>query len=364
VHRAGALTARQRGDGYAQFGRLIGDTFEKSIKGEVGKKLGLTIKTGEIRYLERKVQLIEAVCEGRLATTAEDAVARVLASRSRMSDELNILEIGVLFGVSSIFMHTALMPFYDRVRLVLLDPFEGYYGPDHLDPLTGQRITRPALERNLARAAIPSEDVTVLEGFSTDDAILEQAKGNGPFDVIVIDGDHSYEGVKADFERYAGLLETDGVLIVDDYGSDDWPDVTRFVDTVVAADKRFEHLGSLSRTAIFRKLPESSRKRAASHSRTNVSASKAQKSSTDQTKNLETGSSKAGSAKSSVTKSAKKAAKKKAVTSTKSATKKKAKASPRTKAKKATPKASRSLAEEIAGGEAEAKDVPAGATKA
>ena len=378
VHRAGALTARQRGDGYAQFGRLIGDAFEKSVKGEIGKKLGLSIKTGEIRYLERKVQQIEAMCEGRLATTAEDAVARVLASRSRNTDELKILEIGVLFGVSSVFMHTALAPFYDRVRLVLLDPFDGYYGPDHLDPLTGQRVTRSALERNLARAAIPSADVLVLEGFSTDDAILEQAQEEGPFDVVVIDGDHSYEGVKADFERYAGLLETDGVLIVDDYGSEDWPDVTKFVDTVVASDKRFEHLGSLSRTAIFRKLPESSRKRSAPKSKSKASASQAPGDRAEGQKTTDTPSSGATAGKkqaqsgSGVVGSTKKVTKKKAAAASKidkaskagKVTKKKTKATSRTKAKTSVSKARPSLAEEIAGTPDESASAAAGATKA
>lgn len=252
VKNASSLTGRLRGDGYAQFNRLIGAEFIKEVQEKVGPRLGVELSQRELRYLERKVQNMEALCEGRLATTSEDAVARVLAARSRVAEELNILEIGVLFGVGAAFMHTALSPFYERVRLVLLDPFDGYYGPEHLDPLTGQRVSRSAVERNLARATIPAGDVTILAGFSTDDGVREQARKAGPYDVIVIDGDHSYEGVKADFERYAEMLSPGGVLIVDDYGSEDWPDVTKYVDQVVSADDRFEKLGSLSRTAIFR----------------------------------------------------------------------------------------------------------------
>ncbi len=250
---ASSLTGRLRGEGYAQFGRLIGVDFIKEIQGELGQKLGIDISQREVRYLERKVQHLEAMCEGRMATTSEDAVARVLAARSQRVDELRVLEIGVLFGVSAALMHTALTPFYKRVRLVLLDPFDGYYGSDHLDPLTGQKVSRAAVERNLTRAAIRSEDVEILEGFSTDDKIMKAAENQGPYDVIVIDGDHSYDGVKADFDRYAGMVESGGILIVDDYGSDDWPEVTKFVDAVVKADDRFEQIGTLSRTAIFKR---------------------------------------------------------------------------------------------------------------
>ena len=250
---ASSLTGRLRGEGYAQFGRLIGADFIKEIQGDLGKKLGVDISQREVRYLERKVQHLEAMCEGRMATTAEDAVARVLAARSQRGDEIKVLEIGVLFGVSAAIMHTALTPFYKKVQLVLLDPFDGYYGSDHLDPLTGQKVSRAAVERNLTRAAIRTDDVKILEGFSTDDAIMQAARDEGPYDVIVIDGDHSYDGVKADFERYAEMVAPGGVLIVDDYGSDDWPDVTKYVDKVVKSDNRFEQVGTLSRTAIFKR---------------------------------------------------------------------------------------------------------------
>ena len=260
---ASSLTGRLRGEGYAQFGRLIGADFIKEIQGDLGKKLGVDISQREVRYLERKVQHLEAMCEGRMATTAEDAVARVLAARSQRGDEIKVLEIGVLFGVSAAIMHTALTPFYKKVQLVLLDPFDGYYGSDHLDPLTGQKVSRAAVERNLTRAAIRSDDVKILEGFSTDDTIMQAAREEGPYDVIVIDGDHSYDGVKADFERYAEMVASGGVLIVDDYGSDDWPDVTKYVDKVVKSDDRFEQVGTLSRTAIFKRNASPAKKTAA-----------------------------------------------------------------------------------------------------
>jgi predicted O-methyltransferase YrrM len=42
------------------------------------------------------------------------------------------------------------------------------------------------------------------------------AQGSVPVDLIFIDGDHSYEGVKQDFEIYAPLVRSDGLIAFHD----------------------------------------------------------------------------------------------------------------------------------------------------
>ena len=42
-------------------------------------------------------------------------------------------------------------------------------------------------------------------------------RGHGsPFDLILIDGDHTYEGVRQDFETYSSLLASDGIVAIHD----------------------------------------------------------------------------------------------------------------------------------------------------
>jgi predicted O-methyltransferase YrrM len=50
---------------------------------------------------------------------------------------------------------------------------------------------------------------------------IERALGGQPIDVLFIDGDHSYEGVRSDYETYRDLVRDGGVIgfhdIVEDY---------------------------------------------------------------------------------------------------------------------------------------------------
>ena len=250
VRTASSLLGRLRGDGYVQFSRILTGEAEKQLS-----EFGVTTVPAELRYLERKLHVVEGLCEGRLAGSTDDAVARALVARLFKGDELRILEIGVLFGVGSIFMHHALNPFYKSVHLTLLDPFDGYYGSDHLDPLTGQPVSLAAVERNLLRCGVPSEDVTVVPAFSTDDDALALVRERAPFGAVIIDGDHSGEGIKQDFERYADLVAPGGVLIVDDYGSEDWPAVTDYTDAVIESDSRFERVALIGKTVAYRRKP-------------------------------------------------------------------------------------------------------------
>ncbi|MEO1717871.1 MAG: class I SAM-dependent methyltransferase [Planctomycetota bacterium] len=242
------LSSRLRGEGYVRFSRVLsGEAIEAA------SAFGAKVTPAHLKYLERKLQVIEGICEGRLAGSVDDAIGRVLAGHLVRGKELRILEIGVLFGVGAAFMHHALAPRHSRVLLTLLDPFQGYYGKDQLDPPTGLPVTRASVERNLARCGIDDEGVTILEGFSNDESIREQAEQSGPYHVIVIDGDHSAEGVRGDFEGYAEMLRSGGLLIIDDYGSDDWPDVTAFVDQTVRSDPRFKPVAVMGKTAVFKR---------------------------------------------------------------------------------------------------------------
>lgn len=73
------------------------------------------------------------------------------------------------------------------------------------------------------RFAQPGQRVVSLAGDSHAEetaAGLERLLEGQPLDVLFIDGDHSYDGVRADFERYAPLVRSGGIVALHDINED------------------------------------------------------------------------------------------------------------------------------------------------
>ena len=72
------------------------------------------------------------------------------------------------------------------------------------------------------------QNVFVIDGDSHAPSTVERVRrvlGSRKVDFLFIDGDHSYEGVRQDFENYVGLLNDVGVIAFHDINPDYW---TRF----------------------------------------------------------------------------------------------------------------------------------------
>ena len=114
------------------------------------------------------------------------------------------LEIGSFEGASAVW----LMDNRPDLQLSCVDIF----GPA-FDDVTGEYEQR--FERNVAEYG---DRITKLKGKSAD--VLKTLPRRATYDLIYIDGDHSYEGAKIDAELAYPLLKKGGVLIFDDYNND------------------------------------------------------------------------------------------------------------------------------------------------
>ena len=123
---------------------------------------------------------------------------------------------------------------------------------DNPDLFTPIPVIADVFRDNMRRVGATDEDVEIVVGLAEADEIRHQMSDR-EFEVLVIDGDHSFEGVKRDFENYADHVVPGGYIIIDDYQGPSWPDVTRFVDETVFTDPRFEMVSGHLRTAVVRR---------------------------------------------------------------------------------------------------------------
>lgn len=61
-------------------------------------------------------------------------------------------------------------------------------------------------------AHLQFKDFTLIEGDGATLGVIEQVRRHGPYDFIFIDGDHTYEGVSADWNNYQEMVRPGGIV--------------------------------------------------------------------------------------------------------------------------------------------------------
>lgn len=229
--------------------RLISPDDRSELEAHWLPRLGLGLSREAIHYIERRVLTIEQMSDGRLAAASADAVFRVLVALSIDGADLEVLEIGTLFGVNATVFHDMLGTSGNHVTQTLVDLFEGYYGSDKPDQYTGLVVSEELVDNNLRRAGADEGDFRLIKGDSLSTEVVEQV-ADRQYDLVLIDGDHSYEGVSGDFQRYWPLVKPGGFLLIDDYGAPSWPSVTRFVDELKSDPQFDREIEVFARTAL------------------------------------------------------------------------------------------------------------------
>jgi predicted O-methyltransferase YrrM len=235
---------------FQRFNRTLSEPQIQTFLSDWAKPLGLELNKARLGYLANRSCSLEGQMKGRLATSVEAVVLRCLVALATKRTEVSILEIGTLFGVGAAAVYEAAANECDSVHLTVIDPRDGYYASGHRDILTGARVNETTLRHNWSRAPIPEENYTIIKYLSTESAALEEARQR-EYDVLIIDGDHSFDGVKFDFEHYASMVRPGGYILFDDYDVEEWPDIKRYVDTEVVGLRTLYRIGAAFRTAVF-----------------------------------------------------------------------------------------------------------------
>jgi FkbM family methyltransferase len=241
-----------------QHARLLDDAALARLEKHWAPLFGLHLRPSALAYLAHQICIAEDRCDGRLATAIETAMLRQLALRSLPGPEIDLLEIGTLFGIGGGLLYRLRGDRITRLRLTLVDPLNGYYAAGEPDPVTGVMVGVDTVKRNLRALDVPEENVILLQGLSTDEDIVAAAKQRR-YDFALIDGDHSGEGVRRDFELYGPLIRPGGLVLFDDYDTKEWPEIKPAVDDLMKAAEGWEWVGAEWRTGIARRLPSGGR---------------------------------------------------------------------------------------------------------
>ncbi len=232
--------------------RTLTSELNKSLRDFAQNNLKLgELKKNYLDYLAGKSIQIEKNCVGRLATTVQDAIVRQLIAECVSGDVFCVLEIGALYGISLAILYNHAVTRFSKSHVICLDPFDGFYGHP-VDAVLNSPINDLTFVRNMSLSNVPTTDYSLIKKYSTDKEALDIASKLN-VNYLLIDGDHSYEGVKFDFVKYFPLIKSGGYVVFDDYNAKEWPGVQKFVDEDLQRFSDIEYLGAFSRTAVARK---------------------------------------------------------------------------------------------------------------
>lgn len=122
-------------------------------------------------------------------------------------NKTQILEIGSYLGCSAT-CFGAMLSLQGKGRIFCIDTWQN-------DAMTeGSKDTYQAFMENTKEFR---QFIVPVKGFSTE-VVTEVRKQTPELDMLFIDGDHSYEGAKNDWDAYKNFLHPGSVVIFHDYG--------------------------------------------------------------------------------------------------------------------------------------------------
>jgi predicted O-methyltransferase YrrM len=170
----------------------------------------------------------------------------ILSVLVNLFDIKNYVEIGVHNGASMSYVVGS----RKQVSCFGIDLFENTVKQYKRDDLKISRTKENILKNNKNQST-----VTLIQGDSKKNGTiikLQESLGGKKIDLLFIDGDHSYEGVKEDFLNYTPFAKEGGIIVLDDCNQK-WPGVLKF--SMEIDEEKFEKVGNFGKgRLILRKI--------------------------------------------------------------------------------------------------------------
>ncbi|THA75011.1 class I SAM-dependent methyltransferase [Streptomyces sp. A0642] len=204
----------------------------------------------------RTVVALEALGVGRLAGSTSNVCGKLATVPLLAPPNGSILEIGTLYGLFAAALTRMVHRAGIEPDLTIVDPLAGrQLQPGTSQPAdpTGTPVREDVVRANLALTGAGStHHPRIRQGFSADPEVRAEVTDR-EYGVIVVDGDHSMEGVAADLEWVEEIVAPGGIVVIDDYGDASWPGVQEALDKHLAdGSSRLRLLGRVSTSAYLR----------------------------------------------------------------------------------------------------------------
>lgn len=132
----------------------------------------------------------------------------------RKNKPKTILEIGVFNGAfAKRMLLNATNSLNENISYTGVDLFEDLSSEVHRKEISLWASKKDLVHNDLSK--INNTQISLLKGYSKD--LLPLLIGKMKFDLILIDGGHSYETVESDFNFTKKLVNTNGAIFFDDY---------------------------------------------------------------------------------------------------------------------------------------------------
>lgn len=185
------------------------------------------------KYREHRLKNMFPALQEAFQVTTHLTVQEMCRLYQLAKNRNNVMEIGSYIGASACCFGAALKE-ADSGKLLCIDTWNN-------DAMTeGNRDTWLEFQNNTASY---KKHIIQVRGFSTD-VVDQVAACVTSLDLLFIDGDHSCEGVKADWEAYKVFLRTGSIVVFHDWG---WAGGVKMVieEDVVPCVKSFDALPNM-----------------------------------------------------------------------------------------------------------------------
>jgi len=202
----------------------------------------LEYQKNNINHLQECFKKLEKDIEGRIPHNG----ILLLKILTELEDIKNYLEIGVHNGGSM-----GLVISSEKIEKATgIDLFEDMYNvKKHLNRDKYNRyqyFRRDNLKKEKTLISLKrindNVEINLVQGNSYFDKTEEKIKNlleSESVDLLFIDGDHTADGVKNDYQRYSKFVRKGGFIVFDDYHH---KEIKKFVDNLLSEDKNLEKI--------------------------------------------------------------------------------------------------------------------------